>query len=99
MHLYLRENILHIIQLLEAFLKTLLTIAHEHIDTFIPGYTHLQRAEPVRFAHHVLAYFHMFYRDVDRLISSFSRLNISPLGAGALAGSSFNSEIKKTPTN
>jgi argininosuccinate lyase len=86
-HLYVRDNIIKIVAQLHDFLATIHALASEHIDTFMPGYTHLQRAEPVRLAHHLLAYFNMFSRDVDRLCSSFSRVNISPLGAGALAGS------------
>lgn len=86
-HLYVRDNIIKIVGQLHDFLATIYALASEHVDTLMPGYTHLQRAEPVRLAHHLLAYFNMFSRDVDRLCNSFSRVNISPLGAGALAGS------------
>jgi argininosuccinate lyase len=86
-HLYLRHQLVQLIAQLHQFLNTIHQLATDHIDTFIPGYTHLQRAEPVRFAHHLLAYFNMFQRDVDRLCASFPRVNKSPLGAGALAGS------------
>lgn len=87
MHLYLRAQIIVIIQNLYEFLTVIYLVATQHVDTFMPGYTHLQRAEPIRFAHHMLAYFNMFSRDVSRLCDSFSRVNQSPLGAGALAGS------------
>ena len=87
MHLYLRHHILKLIHQLSELSQVLLILAKENIDTIMPGYTHLQRAEPIRFSHHMLAYFNMFYRDTQRLIDSFSRVNICPLGAGALAGS------------
>lgn len=89
LHLYVRQEILELIQLLHDLLVVIQTTAGAHVDTLMPGYTHLQRAEPLRFAHHLLAYFNMFQRDVDRLCDSLSRVNISPLGAGALAGSGF----------
>ncbi|MCP4474695.1 MAG: argininosuccinate lyase [Gammaproteobacteria bacterium] len=87
LHLYLRYQTLAIVDKLYHFMEVLLTLAADNIDTFIPGYTHLQRAEPLRFGHHILAYFHMFHRDARRLIDGFARINICPLGAGALAGS------------
>lgn len=86
-HLYLRQHIVGIVTQLHELLSVMQHIASEHVDTILPGYTHLQRAEPVRFAHHMLAYFNMFSRDVSRLCASFTRVNQSPLGAGALAGS------------
>lgn len=87
MHLYLRRQIVIIVTQLHEFLIVIHAVAAQHVDTLIPGYTHLQRAEPIRFAHHMLAYFNMFNRDINRLCDAFSRVNISPLGAGALAGS------------
>ncbi|MDF1758115.1 MAG: argininosuccinate lyase [Legionellaceae bacterium] len=87
LHLYLRENVLIIIKQLHELLVVIHSISKNNIDTIIPGYTHLQRAEPVRFAHHMLAYFNMFSRDMERLTNSFTRINVCPLGAGALAGS------------
>ncbi len=87
MHLYVRQQLLMTLQQLLGLLDVILSLAEQHVDTIMPGYTHLQRAEPVRFAHHMLAYFHMFKRDAERLISSFPRVNHCPLGAGALAGS------------
>ncbi len=90
MHLYLRHSILSIIQQLLILNEIILVKAEAHVETIMPGYTHLQRAEPIRFAHHLMAYFNMFSRDIDRLMSSWPRVNISPLGAGALAGSAIN---------
>ena len=87
MHLYLRHHLITVVKQLSELMQVILTIAEAHIDTIMPGYTHLQRAEPIRFAHHMMAYFHMFSRDVQRLMDSFSRINTCPLGAGALAGS------------
>ncbi len=89
MRLYLRESIVHIVDLLSKVQKALMAQAKQNIDTILPGYTHLQRAQPVRFAHHMLAYVFMFQRDVERLVDSYKRVNQSPLGAGALAGTTF----------
>jgi argininosuccinate lyase len=87
LHLYLRHHVLHIVEQLTRFNQVLLSQATQHIDTIMPGYTHLQRAEPIRLAHHLLAYVAMFQRDIERLMDNWQRINISPLGAGALAGS------------
>jgi argininosuccinate lyase len=89
MHLYLRTKTTEIIKLLEDVQSSLLVQAKENVNTLIPGYTHLQRAQPVSFAHHVMAYFWMFERDKERLIDSLKRVNWLPLGAGALAGTTF----------
>lgn len=86
LHLYLRQQIITLITQLNIFNEALLIQAQNNIDTFIPGYTHLQRAEPIRFAQHFLAYFNMFQRDSERLQDSWKRVNVCPLGAGALAG-------------
>ncbi|MBC7337673.1 MAG: argininosuccinate lyase, partial [Clostridia bacterium] len=67
----------------------LLELAEKHIETVMPGYTHLQRAQPVSLAHHFLAYFEMFARDLGRLADCYRRLDVLPLGAGALAGLTF----------
>lgn len=87
LHIYTREQIYSVVEKLHCLQAVLLTKAKQHIDTILPGYTHLQRAEPVRLAHHLCAYVAMFQRDIERLISSWSRVNCSPLGAGAIAGS------------
>ncbi len=88
--LWLRKNINEIDKLLFSFQKSLLTIAQENLNVLIPGYTHLQRAQPLSLAHHLLAYLEMFQRDRDRLIEVCNRVNISPLGAAALAGTKIN---------
>jgi argininosuccinate lyase len=87
--LYLRDRITHLQGQLGEFQQVLLTIARTHVDTLIPGYTHLQRAQPLSLAHHLLAYFEMAQRDWERLGDVYKRTNISPLGCGALAGTTF----------
>jgi argininosuccinate lyase len=87
--LYLRDQIQQIRQQLREFQSVLLDIADNHVETLIPGYTHLQRAQPLSLAHHLLAYFQMAQRDWERLGDVWKRVNISPLGCGALAGTTF----------
>ncbi|QLE44010.1 argininosuccinate lyase [Nostoc sp. C052] len=87
--LYLRDQIQQIKSNLREFQGVLLDIAEKHVETLIPGYTHLQRAQPVSLAHHLLAYFQMAQRDWERLADVSRRVNISPLGCGALAGTTF----------
>jgi argininosuccinate lyase len=87
--LYLRDQIQQIRRQLREFQRVLLDIAEQHIETLIPGYTHLQRAQPLSLAHHLLAYFQMAQRDWERLEDVYHRVNISPLGCGALAGTTF----------
>ncbi len=87
--LYLRDQIEKIQTLLKDFQKVLLELAESNIETIIPGYTHLQRAQPVSLAHHLLAYLNMAERDWERLGDVYRRVNISPLGCGALAGTTF----------
>lgn len=89
MHLYLRRQVKLIIQLLNELQVVLLEKAESHIETVMPGYTHLQRAQPISFAHHLMAYFWMFERDKQRYQENLKRINVSPLGAGALAGTTF----------
>lgn len=89
MHMYLRRKVLEIGQRVLQLVNVLHSQAVQNLDVIVPGYTHLQRAQPILFAHHLLAYAHKFERDLDRLLDSFKRINISPLGSGALAGSSF----------
>ncbi len=71
-------------------IKVLVKLADLHKDTIMPGYTHLQKAQPINFAHHLLAYFEMFKRDLGRLSDALSRMNYSPLGSGALAGTTYD---------
>jgi argininosuccinate lyase len=87
--LYLRDQIQQIRQNLRTLQEVLLDIAQNNVETMIPGYTHLQRAQPLSLAHHLLAYFHMLQRDWERLGDVYRRVNISPLGSGALAGTTF----------
>ncbi|WJI26661.1 argininosuccinate lyase [Thermosynechococcus sp. B3] len=87
--LYLRSEIDHILRQLRQWQRTLLDLAESHIETLIPGYTHLQRAQPLSLAHHLLAYVEMAERDSERLRQIRERVNVSPLGAGALAGTTF----------
>ncbi|MEH6906153.1 MULTISPECIES: argininosuccinate lyase [Neobacillus] len=89
MHLYLRTKTTELIKLVEDVQQALIEQAKENIQTLIPGYTHLQRAQPVSFAHHLMAYFWMFERDKERLMDSLKRINWLPLGSGALAGTTF----------
>ncbi|ACL18859.1 argininosuccinate lyase [Desulfitobacterium hafniense] len=89
LRLFLREEIDHTQELLIALLRTVLDLAKEHQETYMPGYTHLQKAQPISFAHHMMAYAQMFLRDLGRLKDTRQRLNVSPLGSGALAGTTF----------
>lgn len=89
MHLYMRRRTKDLIGLLEDVQSALLGQAKANVETILPGYTHLQRAQPISFAHHLLAYFWMFERDKGRLADSLKRINVLPLGAGALAGTTF----------
>ncbi len=87
--LYLREEAVEIQKLLKSFLKILLNIAEKNISTIMPGYTHMQKAQPVTFAHHLLAYYYKFKRDYEKLTINYKHINIMPLGSGALAGTTF----------
>ena len=87
--LYLRDQISQIRTQLREFQAVLLNLAEANVETLIPGYTHLQRAQPLSLAHHLLAYFEMLQRDWERLGEIYQRVNISPLGSGALAGTTF----------
>ena len=89
MRLYTRTEVLHVDELLKELLCTLLHIMEEHTETYMPGFTHLQKAQPVTLAHHVGAYFEMFKRDRSRLKDIYQRMNYCPLGAGALAGTTY----------
>jgi len=84
--MYLRDEIAEIHELLGLLQNTVVGLAELHREVVMPGYTHLQRAQPVLFGHHLLAYYEMFDRDRGRLVDCFRRVNIMPLGAGALAG-------------
>ena len=90
--LYMREEIDVISSLLEKLGDTLYDIAEKNQETIMPGYTHLQRAQPVTLAHYMLAYYQMFSRDVSRLADCRARMNALPLGSGALAGTTYNTD-------
>ena len=87
--LYLRDQIQQIRQQLVDFQRVLLDLAETNVETFIPGYTHLQRAQPLSLAHHLLAYVEMANREWERLGDVYKRVDICPLGSGALAGTTF----------
>ena len=87
--LYLRAAIDEMLALIAAFQGRLLDLADQHVDTLMPGFTHLQVAQPVSFAHHLMAYYEMLRRDASRFADCRKRLNQLPLGAGALAGTTF----------
>jgi len=89
MHLYLRKWAVRFVGLLADLQEALIGQAKANLDTIVPGYTHLQRAQPVLLAHHLMAYVSMFRRDIERLQDSYKRINTLPLGAGALAGTTF----------
>ncbi|KAK3582418.1 hypothetical protein CHS0354_023964 [Potamilus streckersoni] len=88
--LYLKDATQKIITEIQKLNRNLLKRAEEHKTTIMPGYTHLQRAQPVLLAHHLLAYINMFNRDIQRFEDAKDRINISPLGSAALAGTPFN---------
>lgn len=89
MKLYTRDEIKEIDSLLKELLQELLVIMEENLDTFMPGFTHLQKAQPITLAHHMGAYFEMFTRDRGRLSDIYERMNYCPLGSGALAGTTY----------
>ena len=89
MKLYVRDEITELSGLVKQLLETLLSMMKEHTETYMPGFTHLQKAQPLTLAHHLGAYFEMFARDQSRLGDIFRRMNYCPLGAGALAGTTY----------
>jgi argininosuccinate lyase len=88
MRLYLRDESRNMIELLTILQKGLVSLAREYLGAIMPGYTHLQRAQPVLLSHHLLAYYEMFSRDRERLADGLKRIDVLPLGSGALAGTS-----------
>lgn len=87
--MYLRDEIMVIIPMLKDLAETLCKIAEDNTDTVMPGYTHLQRAQPITLAHHLMAYANMLVRDIDRLADTYKRMNVMPLGSGALAATTY----------
>ena len=90
MKLYVRDEIDELKNLLYELLSEVLNIMEENKSTYMPGFTHLQKAQPTTLAHHFGAYFEMFIRDFDRLVSTRKRMNLSPLGSGAFAGTTYD---------
>ena len=90
--LYLREEAAGIVEMLKTLLEAILFQAKQHTNTIMPGYTHLQRAQPITFAHHLLAYGMMFTRDIGRIEDAVKRMNYNPLGSCALAGTTYNTD-------
>ena len=89
MKLYTRDELIAIDGELKELLSELLNLMEEHIGTYMPGFTHLQKAQPITLAHHIGAYFEMFKRDRGRLGDIYRRMNYCPLGSGALAGTTY----------
>ena len=89
MHLYLKEQLDHVLDKLANLNSVLLDLAEKHVETIMPGYTHLQHAQPISFAHHLMAYYNMFQRDSERFAFNLKHTDLSPLGAAALAGTTF----------
>ena len=87
--MYLMDETADIEEMLIHTLNVLVDLASDHTETIMPGYTHLQKAQPVTFAHHLMAYFEMFKRDLSRLRDCRKRTNVMPLGSGALAGTTY----------
>ncbi|MGO0077016.1 argininosuccinate lyase [Streptococcus suis] len=89
MHLYLKDTLFQVVDKLANLRQILVDLAQEHVETIMPGYTHLQHAQPISFAQHLLAYYNMFSRDSERFAFNMQHTNVSPLGAAALAGTTF----------
>lgn len=89
MKLYVRDEVIQLDELVKCLLETIEKIMEENLRTYMPGFTHLQKAQPITLAHHMGAYFEMFRRDRGRLIDIYKRMNLCPLGSGALAGTTY----------
>ncbi|MBY4991133.1 argininosuccinate lyase [Streptococcus suis] len=89
MHLYLKDTLFQVVDKLTNLRQILVDLAQEHVETIMPGYTHLQHAQPISFAQHLLAYYNMFSRDSERFVFNMQHTDVSPLGAAALAGTTF----------
>lgn len=88
-HLYVKQQIPTVIKELKQLQKVLIEMAEANVETIMPGYTHLQHAQPISYAHYLLAYFEMFQRDIERFEFNMKHTNVMPLGAAALAGTTF----------
>ncbi len=87
--MYLKKEVKNIRELLIKLEESIVYMAEKHKEVILPGYTHLQRAQPILFAHHLMAYYEMFKRDLERLDDCYKRIDVMPLGAGALAGTTY----------
>ncbi|HIH8012772.1 TPA: argininosuccinate lyase [Streptococcus suis] len=96
MHLYLKDTLFQVVDKLTNLRQILVDLAQEHVETIMPGYTHLQHAQPISFAQHLLAYYNMFSRDSERFAFNMQHTNVSPLGAAALAGTTFPIDRRMT---
>jgi len=92
MRLYLREISGEVVKKIEELLKSIVLIAEQNVKTIMPGYTHLQRAQPITFGHHLMAYAMMLLRDKDRFIDGLKRIDVSPIGSCALAGTTYETD-------
>ena len=90
--MYLKDETTTLIQYLKQLIEVLCNKAQENLETVMPGYTHMQRAQPITFAHHLMAYVEMLLRDIERLEDCYKRINIMPLGSCALAGTTYNTD-------
>ena len=88
--LYLGKEVDNIVELIKDLEEALLSIAEDNLDTILSGYTHMQKAQPLTLGHHMMAYFEMFRRDIERLLDARKRIMVMPLGSGALAGTTFD---------
>ena len=89
LRIYTKEQIVSIREMLMELEQTLINIAEANVESIMPGYTHLQKAQPITFAHHLMAYFQMFRRDIERLDDAYKRTDFMPLGSGALAATTY----------
>lgn len=96
LRLYLRDEIKEIREMVHKLCQVLISLAEKNTETVMPGYTHLQRAQPITFAHHLMAYVQMFIRDLGRLDDTAKRMNVCPLGSGALAGTTYKIDREMT---
>ncbi len=96
MHLYLKAKLGDVLEKLHHLRETLVTVAEQHVYTIMPGYTHLQHAQPISFGHHLMAYYSMFTRDSERFSFNLQHTDLSPLGAAALAGTTFPIDRERT---
>jgi argininosuccinate lyase len=90
LRMYLRDSALNTIELLTSLQDSLIRISRKNVKTVMPGFTHMQHAQPITLAHHMMAHFFKIERDVERFLDSYKRINVCPLGSGALAGTTFD---------